>query len=95
MRPGISTTLSPAERRRLAALVRDRNTAQKHVWRAEIVLLSAEGIGNHEIVSRTGKSYGLRPARYRGLARVTYQVRLTAIAFNLKRANHLPTPQAA
>ncbi len=37
-------TLSPAERRRLEALVRDRNTAQKYVWRAEIVLLSVEGM---------------------------------------------------
>ncbi len=44
MRPRISITLSPAERRRLEALVRDRNTAQKHVWRAEIVWLSAEGV---------------------------------------------------
>ena len=30
-----------ADRRRLTALARDRNAAQKHVWRAEIVLLSA------------------------------------------------------
>ncbi len=56
MNPGISVTLSPAERRRLEALVRDRNTAQKHVWRAEIVLLSAAGIGTNEILRRTGKS---------------------------------------
>ena len=56
MRPGITISLSPAERRRLEALVRDRNTAQKHVWRAEIVLLSAEGIGTNEIMRRTGKS---------------------------------------
>ncbi len=56
MRTGISITLSPAERRRLEALVRDRNTAQKHVWRAEIVLLSVEGIGTNEIMRRTGKS---------------------------------------
>ena len=26
-------------------MVADRNTPQKHVWRAEIVLLSAEGVG--------------------------------------------------
>ncbi len=56
MRPGITIRLSPAERRRLEALVRDRNTVQKHVWRAEIVLLSAEGIGTNEIMRRTGKS---------------------------------------
>src|SRR3954465_9853951 len=32
---------STADRRRLTALARDRNATQKHVWRAEIVLLSA------------------------------------------------------
>lgn len=56
MRPGISVTLTAAERRRLAALVSDRNAAQKHVWRAEIVLLSADGLGTNEIMRRTGKS---------------------------------------
>ena len=35
-----------ADRRRLTALARDRNAAQKHVWRAEIVLLSADGVGS-------------------------------------------------
>ena len=34
MRPGINIDLSSADRLRLEALVRDRNTAQKHVWRA-------------------------------------------------------------
>ena len=56
MRTGISITLKPADRRRLKALARDRNTAHKHVWRAEIVLLSADDIGTNEIMRRTGKS---------------------------------------
>ena len=56
MRPGISITLSPANRRRLEALVEDRNVAQKHVWRTQIVLLSADGIGTNGIMRRTGKS---------------------------------------
>jgi transposase len=56
MRTGISFQVSPSDRHRLEALVRDRNTAQKHVWRAEIVLLSAGGIGTVEIMRRTGKS---------------------------------------
>jgi len=56
MRTGISITLKPAERRRLEALARDRNAAHKHVWRAEIVLLSAAGVGTNEIMRRTGKS---------------------------------------
>ena len=56
MRTGVSFTVSPTDRRRLAALVKDRNTPQKHVWRAEIILLSAEGAGTVEIMRRTGKS---------------------------------------
>ena len=56
MRPGISIALSPADRRRLKALVGDRNASQKHVWRAEIVLLSAAGVGTNEIMRQTGKS---------------------------------------
>ncbi len=56
MRNGISITLKPGDRRCLKALTRDRNAPQKHVWRAEIVLLSADGIGTNEIMRETGKS---------------------------------------
>lgn len=56
MRNGISITLKLGDRRRLKALTRDRNAPQKHVWRAEIVLLSADGIGTNEIMRQTGKS---------------------------------------
>src|ERR671919_1610753 len=56
MRTGISFTVSSADRVRLTALIRDRNAPQKHVWRAEIVLLSADGHGTVEIMRRTGKS---------------------------------------
>lgn len=56
MRTGIFITLKSADRRRLKALARNRNTPHKHVWRAEIVLLSADGFGTHEIMRRTGKS---------------------------------------
>ena len=45
MRTGVSIDVSPADRRRLEALVRDRNTAQKHVWRAGIVLLGKRRAG--------------------------------------------------
>jgi hypothetical protein len=55
MRTGISITLKPSDRRRLKALARDRNTPHKHVWRAEIVLFSADGVGTNEIMRRTGK----------------------------------------
>ena len=56
MRTGIFIAVKPAVRRRLKALARDRNTPHKHVWRAEIVLLSADGVGTNEIMRRTGKS---------------------------------------
>jgi hypothetical protein len=56
MRSGVTVTLTPADRRRLAAIIADRNTRQKHVWRAEIVLLSADGVGTVEIMRRTGRS---------------------------------------
>src|SRR6201984_1696349 len=56
MRTGISITLKPADRRRLKALARDRNSPHKQVWRAEIVLLSADGLGTNEIMHQTGKS---------------------------------------
>src|SRR3981081_2575095 len=56
MRTGISITLKPVDRRRLTTVARDRNAPHKHVWRAEIVLLSADGIGTNEIMRQTGKS---------------------------------------
>jgi len=56
MRTGISIILKPADRRRLKALARDRNAPHKHVWRAEIVLLSADAVGTNEIMRQTGKS---------------------------------------
>jgi Winged helix-turn helix len=56
MRTGISFTVSPIDRQRLMELVEDRNAPQKHVWRAEIVLLSVDGLGTVEIMRQTGKS---------------------------------------
>ena len=56
MRTGISITLKPRDRLRLEAIVGDRNAAQKHVWRASIVLMSAAGLGTNEIMRRSGKS---------------------------------------
>jgi transposase len=56
MRTGISIEVSVADRARLRGLVADRNAAQKHAWRAEIVLLTADGLGTNEIMRRTGKS---------------------------------------
>ncbi|MBP1178481.1 transposase [Methylobacterium sp. PvR107] len=53
---GISFSLAASDRLRLEALVAGRNTAQKHVWRARIVLLSADGLGTHAIMHEAGVS---------------------------------------
>src|SRR5512144_57372 len=56
MRPGVSVMLTDADRERLDAIVLNRNSPQKHVWRARIVLLTAAGLGTHAIMGETGKS---------------------------------------
>ena len=37
-------------------VIADRNTPQKHVSRARIVVLTADGVGTMEIMERTGQS---------------------------------------
>ena len=56
MKTNICIWVSPGERSRLERLVSDRNTPQKHVWRARIVLLSGDRLGTMAIVRRVGKS---------------------------------------
>jgi hypothetical protein len=56
MRAGVAVELSAADRQHLAAIVSDRNSPQKHVWRAQIVLLTADGCGTAEIMRRTDTS---------------------------------------
>jgi hypothetical protein len=56
MREGISIEVSGADRARLAAVVADRNSPQKHVWRAQIILATAEGCGTAEVMRRAGVS---------------------------------------
>jgi transposase len=56
MREGITVEVSAADRARLEAVVADRNSPQKHVWRAEIILATAEGLGTNAIMRRAGVS---------------------------------------
>ena len=56
MRKDVVVEVSAPDRSRLEAIVADRNSAQKHVWRARIVLLTGEGLGTVEIMRRTSKS---------------------------------------
>jgi len=46
----------PGDRRRLQGVAWNRNSPQKDVWRAKIILLSADGIGTSEIMRQTGIS---------------------------------------
>jgi transposase len=55
-RDDICLYVSPANRSRLEAIIKDRNSSRKSVWRAEIVLATADGDGTNEIMRRTGKS---------------------------------------
>jgi transposase len=48
--------LSAVDRSALEAVVTNRNSPQKHVWRAKIVLMTAAGYGTAEIMRATGKA---------------------------------------
>jgi transposase len=48
--------ISTADRERLERLVRDRNTPQKVVWRARIVLLASDGLTAEAIAAAVSKS---------------------------------------
>ena len=56
MRTGIVVDVTAADRVRLEAIVADRNSPQKHVWRARIVLLTGSGVGTNEIIRQSGKA---------------------------------------
>lgn len=49
-RDDICLYLGPAERSELQALITNRNTPRKLVWRAGIVLATADGHGTFEIM---------------------------------------------
>jgi transposase len=53
---GITVTVTAKDRAKLEAVVADRNSPQKHVWRARIVLQTAEGCGTAEIMRTCGIS---------------------------------------
>jgi transposase len=56
MRAGIVVNVTRTARRRLEAIVADRSAPQKHVWRANIILATADGCGTAEIMRRSGKA---------------------------------------
>ena len=56
MRGNLGLFVSSVDRKRLAAIVADRNSKQKHVWRAKVVLLTGDRIGTAGIMRETGLS---------------------------------------
>jgi hypothetical protein len=52
-------TLNAADRSALETIIANRNSPQKHVWRAKIVLLTAHGHGTAEIMNRQGQDHHL------------------------------------
>jgi len=55
-RDDICLYLNPADRAKLEEIVVNRNSPRKWVWRAEIVLATADGLGTNAVMRRTGKS---------------------------------------
>ena len=55
MRKGITVEVTAADRARLQSIIRDRNSPQKHVWRAQIIVLTADGAGTTAITRTVGK----------------------------------------
>ena len=55
-RDDICLYLGPEDRATLEKIVADRNSPRKWVWRADIVLATADGLGTSVIMRRTGKS---------------------------------------
>jgi hypothetical protein len=51
----ITVEVTPADRARLQSIIRDRNSPQKHVWRAQIIVLTADGMGTTAIARTVGK----------------------------------------
>ena len=66
MREGVEVRLRPGDRERLEAVVSDRKSPQHHVWRARIVLMTADGAGTMAIRAATGKG---KPTIWRWQAR--------------------------
>src|SRR5947199_676890 len=66
MRRRLEVRLGACDRERLEVVIGSGNSPQKHVWRARIVLLSADGVGTIAIQRQTGKG---KPTIWRWQAR--------------------------
>src|SRR5437667_5202832 len=87
MRRGIEVRLGPGDREGLEAVIGSGNSQQKHVWRARIVLLSADGVGTMAIQRQTGNG---KPTIWRWQARFIAHHSEKRLA---DRGKHLPFDQ--
>ena len=92
MRDGISFEVSAADRERLAAVVADRNSRRRHVWRAAIILASAEGCGTAEIMRRAGVS---KPCVWRWQQRFMAAGLGGLLRDKTRKPGKAPVPEAA
>ena len=87
MKKGIEVRLGPGDREGLEAVIGSGNSQQKHVWRARIVLLSADGVGTMAIQRQTGNG---KPTIWRWQARFIVHHSEKRLA---DRGKHLPFDQ--
>jgi len=83
---------SPRIVRRVWKRSRPALQAARAAWNAAIRPIRCRV---EKIFGTAKRSYGLARARWLGLAKVSLQVHLTTLAFNLKRATALLRPQSA
>ena len=91
MAQSVCPIISAADRARLQAIVADRDSRQKHVWRADIILATAEGCGTVEITRRTGKS---KPCVWRWQERFMAEGVAGLLRDKTRRPGRAPLPAA-
>src|SRR4051794_33169791 len=91
MHQGATIHVSPVDRRRLEAIVADRNRPQKHVWRAKVALAAADGHGTTAIGRYTGLS---RPSVRRWRERFAQEGVAGLLRDKSRKAGTSPLPLA-
>src|SRR5271170_4595288 len=91
MRAGINLEVSAADREQLAAVAADRNSRQKHVWRARFILATAAGCGTAEIMRRAGVS---KPCVWRWQERFMREGVAGLLHDKTRKPGLLPLPSA-
>ena len=91
MRAGIVVNVTPVDRRRLEAIIADRGAPQKHVWRAQIILATADGCGTADIMRRSGKA---KPVVWRWQGRFMEEGVDGLLRDKTRKPGKLPLPAA-